>query len=71
MTKNQENHACNIISAFNIIALQKYKRGARRHGGNLLKKDTLELLLEIRDEAIDTFIYTQTAIENEIDKRRE
>ena len=63
MNLEQEHHVGNLLTAFKILADQKYRDGAKRHKGDLHRKNVLELLLEIRDEAIDTFIYTQTAIQ--------
>lgn len=64
MTAKQKLHRDNMIGALSRMAGEKYDKGCAEHGGDLQDKTTLELLLEIRDEAIDTFIYAQTAIVN-------
>lgn len=56
-------HCQRILLSFNALAGTKYAKGFVEHGGDLQDKTPLELLYEIRDEAIDTFIYAQTAID--------
>lgn len=65
MTPDELAHLDFLVNAFDISARAKYKRGAQEHKSDLLSKSPLELLVEIRDEAIDTFIYTQTAIQKQ------
>ncbi len=60
---NPARHRERMIMAFCDLARKKYDQGQREHGGDLQKKSQIKLLLEIRDEAIDTFIYAQTAID--------
>lgn len=65
MTPDQEAHLNEIVFSFQIAATAKYKRGAQEHKGDLLGKTPLELLVEMRDEAIDLYIYAQTAIQKQ------
>ena len=58
-----DKHREVMIESFAQIARVKYDRGNEEHGGDLQAKSPLQLLMEIRDEAIDTFIYAQTAID--------
>mgnify|MGYP001565595015 CR=1 FL=1 len=63
LTQAQKHHREGIVYAFRNLAREKYEKGCLEHGGDLEAKTIHELLLEIRDEAIDTFIYAQTAID--------
>lgn len=56
-------HRDRMLRVFALLAKNKYMQGYAEHGGDLQSKSPLELLCEIRDEAIDTFIYVQTAID--------
>ena len=63
MTVDQTKHAMRIIDTFRDLAFKKYQQGAKEHGGNLWEVDILPLLYELRAEAIDSFVYVQTAID--------
>ena len=63
MNKEQKNHIERIRSKFMKLAWEKYQKGAKEHGSNLLTMDEKRLLKEMRDEAIDLFIYAETALE--------
>jgi len=67
LSKRAWQHRESIVESFGELAREKYDRGHREHNGDLLTKSTLDLLYEIRDEAIDTFIYAERAIEKELD----
>lgn len=54
------------MHALRLLVPKKYERGARQHDEDLTQKTTLELLTEIRDEAIDQFVYAQTPIQKEL-----
>lgn len=71
LTPVQEEHLAAILLAFQRLGRKKYEAGQREHGGDLFKKDQLELLTEIREEAIDLFVYAQTAIQKQIHIDRE
>ena len=62
MTQDQDTHLFNLMTAMNLCAESKYRRGAQEHKNDLLAKTPVELLVETRDELIDAFIYVQTAI---------
>lgn len=66
MNNDSEKHLESILKSLLTLTRSKYEAGNREHGGDLSEKSTLELLMEIRGEAIDTLVYTQTAIQNEI-----
>lgn len=63
MTLKQKKHQTRVINSLYIKAHKKYAKGAEEHGGDLLDKSFSELLLEIQDEAIDTFMYAEAALE--------
>ncbi len=56
-------HRERMLADLVLLARAKYNRGYEEHGGDLIHKSIRELLLEIREEAIDAFIYAQTAID--------
>jgi hypothetical protein len=60
LTNDQHNHICGVIERFAVNAYRKYVLGVLEHGGGLLAKPVLH---EMRDECIDLFIYTDTAIQ--------
>ena len=64
LNKKREAHLATILTAFKLFARKKYKRGAREHKEDLWKKTVIDLLIEMRGESIDMFVYTQTAIQN-------
>lgn len=69
LSKNKlsQEHLEKIQEAFMMVSTPKYWRGSFQHKDKLLDKSTLDLLIEIRDEAIDAFIYAETAIMREME----
>jgi hypothetical protein len=58
MTSKQKEHINNICKYFKDKAVNKYKKGAKEHGGNLWE---VEGLIDMAlDEVIDQFIYLTT-----------
>ena len=65
MTERQEQHLQGLIAKFARLADAKYRAGAAEHGDDLLDSPVLRVLKMGREEAIDAFIYNETAIELE------
>lgn len=59
MTRDQEAHLDRIKAYFDARIDRKYRKGARNHGGDLLKMTALELNEESIKENIDQFTYLQ------------
>ncbi len=60
MTPEQEEHLQKIKGEFNKLVDTKYRKGQKKHGGDLLTKKELELLDMAIDETIDQFVYLST-----------
>lgn len=63
MTEQQAAHVERLNETFKLVNTEKYRLGTIEHSGFLGDIDTLQLLYNIREEAIDSFNYTQTAID--------
>lgn len=69
MTPKQMHHIVHLNGTFVELNFEKYRKGAIEHGSDLMDMDVLTLLKNIRDEALDTYVYTQTAID-QLEKER-
>jgi hypothetical protein len=63
MSEEQEDHLARLNTAFVNYNSVKYEQGTREHPGLLSELDVLTQLYNIRDEAVDTFNYAQSAID--------
>lgn len=63
LTKDHENHATHITDVISDLMFKKYIRGAQEHQSKLWEFSVLELMYEMRNEAIDQAVYIQTAID--------
>jgi len=61
MTKAQEHHLKQVVSAASALIEAKYRTGQKRHGGNLFDKTAGELIDEAIMEAVDQMVYLITA----------
>lgn len=72
MTEEQEAHLTDIQEAFDMMVSEKYRKGAKEHGGNLTGKSLAWYVEQAIDEAIDSFVYLytlrQTLLEQEADE---
>lgn len=58
-----QEHAEHLAKKFESLVVAKYLAGQKEHGGHLWDVDLIPLLYEARSEAIDQFVYLQTAID--------
>lgn len=63
MTEEQKDHLARLNTAFVNYNSVKYEAGTKEHSGLLADLDVLTQLYNIRDEAVDTFNYAQSAID--------
>jgi predicted PolB exonuclease-like 3'-5' exonuclease len=61
MTPEQNQHLQTVLAHFEYEATEKYMNGQAEHGGNLFELPLLELIREAKKEAIDQYIYLDTA----------
>ena len=60
MTNKEEVHLIEIIKYFSIFVQDKYRKGAKEHGGGLLEYSEIKLLNEALAENVDQFVYLFT-----------
>lgn len=60
MTNEQHEHIGKIVLDFSRKANEKYEKGVIEHGGNLWEHETLWLVEQAMDEAIDQYVYLYT-----------
>lgn len=63
MTDKQEEHLSRLVSITSLRMFNKYRAGAKEHGGNLEDMPLVELLENQVDEAIDQLVYSLTALD--------
>ena len=63
MSPEHEEHARHITDIISDLTYKKYTKGALEHKGKLWEFDEITLLYEVRNEAIDQFVYVQTIID--------
>lgn len=63
LTKEHEDHAQHIVDMISSLTYSKYVKGATEHESKLWEYPVMSLLYEMRNEAIDQFVYIQTAID--------
>ena len=63
MTDEQREHLGSIQLDFNRRVQKKYEAGAKEHGGNLWEKPLKWQLEQVMEEAIDSYTYAYTALE--------
>lgn len=66
---SQRRHLLRIKAKFQDEVDWKYKKGAREHDNTLLSMSVIELLTEMKQEAVDLYVYAETAIERELQKK--
>lgn len=64
MTSKQEMHLVHIQSEFVGRVGNKYRKGAKEHGGDLRDMTPLQLAENALDECIDQFTYLLTLRDN-------
>lgn len=57
MTNNQESHLLKIKQDFISLVDDKYRKGAEKHGGDLMSYTKLQLIDAAIEECIDQFVY--------------
>jgi hypothetical protein len=60
MTLAQEMHLKSIKESFALAVDAKYRAGQAEHGGNLFEMDTMDLIRNLKEEAIDLWTYACT-----------
>ena len=63
MQDEHENHLRRIKNKFLEKVDSKYRAGQKEHGGRLWEMKPTQLAREVRNEAIDQFVYIYTLIE--------
>jgi hypothetical protein len=64
MTEQQAAHVHRLNETFKLLNTEKYRAGCKEHKSFLWEIDTLDLLYNLRDEALDSFNYVQSAIDS-------
>ena len=64
MTQEQELHLRRMQEFFHTAISQKYKVGAKEHGGSMWEYSDLKLLDEAMKECLDQWAYLFTLREN-------
>ena len=60
MNKDQEQDLSEIQGLFHSLVDEKYRKGAKEHGGNIWDISIDQLAHEAMNEAIDQFVYLKT-----------
>ena len=60
MTASQEHHLASLKLAFSREFDAKYRNGQREHGGNLFEMTPLDLIRNLKQEALDLWAYACT-----------
>ena len=60
MNVEQEQHLQDVKEEFYSLVDRKYRKGAKKHGGDLLSSSALILCNHALDEAIDQVVYLLT-----------
>jgi len=60
LTPKQEDHLQSILAQNTIHTRDKFIRGAKEHGGDLLDMSPLQLVDNAIDEATDLLVYLRT-----------
>lgn len=60
MTEPQETHLAEIKAHFLREVDAKYRAGQREHGGDLFRKNISALIREIKQEAVDLYVYADS-----------
>jgi hypothetical protein len=60
MTPEQEAHLARVKARFLAEVDAKYRAGVREHGGNLWERTKMDLIRELKAEAVDLYVYAQT-----------
>ena len=63
MDREAQKHLGRVITSFGDKVTKKYMEGNKKNKGNLLKMDVKRLLLEIQQEALDSYVYIDRALE--------